>query len=212
MADHHHPQGNHPLRRVHRIGAALLGAALIAFGVMGFALGLPFLSVDSAPMMGMGSNGLLATISVVVGVVLAVAAWRGGTLASTTMTTLGVLFLVSGLANLAVLGTAANLLAFRFPNVVFSLLAGMTLLFTGAYGRVSGGLAPDNPYARARAGAPDPERSRRRLLEIDEMAAAENASSNGLATPEQAALVRADRVERAAAHHRRSHGQTAQSR
>ncbi|WP_285658099.1 DUF4383 domain-containing protein [Actinomycetospora sp. NBRC 106375] len=195
------------MRRVHRLGAGLLGAALTAFGVMGFARGLPFLSVDGPALMGMGSNGLLATISVVVGLVLVAAAWRGGAVASTTMTTLGVLFLVSGLANLAVLGTAANLLAFRFPNVVFSLLAGMALLFTGAYGRISGGLPSENPYARARAGdqAPDQESSRLRILEIDEMAAAENATSNGVATPEQAALVRADRIERAEAHRRRSH-------
>jgi hypothetical protein len=164
--------------------------------------------------MGMGSNGLLATISVAVGLVLVASAWRGGTLASSTMTILGVLFLVSGLANLALLGTAANLLVFRFPSVVFSLLAGMALLFTGAYGRISGGLAAENPYARARTGsqAPDPKSSRLRLVEIDELAVAENASSNGIATPEQAALVRADRVERAAAHHRRSHDRAAQSR
>ncbi len=205
---------HHSLGRVHRLGAAILGAALIAFGVMGLARGLPFLSVASAPMMGMGSNGLLATISVVVGLVLVGVAWHGGAVASTALATLGVLFLVSGLANLAVLGTAYNLLAFRFPNVVFSLLVGMALLFTGAYGRLSGGLAGDNPYVRARAddGAPDPERSRLRLAEIDEMSVAENATSNGVATPEQAALVRADRVERAAAHHRRSHERATERR
>jgi hypothetical protein len=165
-------------------------------------------------MAGMGSNGLLAMISVAVCLVPVAAAWHGGALASTTMATVGVLFLVSGLANLAVLGTAYNLLAFRFPNVVFSLLAGMALLFIGVYGRVSGGLAPDNPYVLARTGAPtpDPESSRARLLEIDEMSVAENAASNGVATPEQAALVRADRAERAAAHHRRSYRHAAQPR
>ncbi|WP_433782635.1 DUF4383 domain-containing protein [Actinomycetospora sp. CA-101289] len=211
---HRPPAADLPLSRVHRIGAAILGAVLITFGLMGFARGLPFLSVDSAPLMGMGSNGLLATISIVAGSVLVVSARRGGTLASSTMATAGVLFLLSGLANLAVLGTAYNLLAFRFPNVVFSLLAGMALLFTGAYGRLSGGLAAENPYARARAGsgAPDPESSRLRLLEIDEMAVAENATSNGVATPEQAALVHADRVERATAHRRRAHEQAARPR
>lgn len=214
MSTHAHLPSDHPLSRVYRAGAAILGAALVAFGVMGFARGLPFLSVDSTMVMGMGSNGLLATISVVVGVVLVAAAALGGAVASTTMATVGGLFVLSGLANLAVLGTAFNLLAFRFPNVVFSLIVGVALLFTGVYGRVSGGLPADNPYARARAGenAPDPERSRLRLAEIDEMAIAENAVSNGVATPIQAARVRADKVERAAAHHRRTNHQATQDR
>lgn len=192
----------HPLGRVHRAGAAVLGGALVVFGGAGFAQGLPFLAVRSASTMGMGSNGLLATISVAVGLLLVAAAWRGGALASNTLTVLGALFLVSGVVNLALLDTAYNVLAFRFANVVFSLLVGMALLFTGTYGRVSGGLADDNPYVRARTGGstPQPERSRSRLAEIDEISTAENAVSNGVATDAQSALVRADRLERARAH------------
>ena len=56
------PIANHPLGRVHRAGAAVLGTALVAFGCVGFARGLPFLSPEDASLMGMGSNGLLATI------------------------------------------------------------------------------------------------------------------------------------------------------
>jgi hypothetical protein len=63
------------------------------------------------------------------------------------MMTVGTLFLVSALVNLAVLDTRLNLLAFRFNNVVFSIVAGLVLLLLGAYGRVSGNLPPDSPYA-----------------------------------------------------------------
>ena len=41
-------------------------------------------------------------------------------------------------------------------NVIFSFVVGTVLLMFGFYGRVSGGLPPDNPYHRARHGR-DPE-------------------------------------------------------
>jgi hypothetical protein len=64
------------------------------------------------------------------------------------MMVIGVLFLVSALANLAVLNTSWNFLAFRISNVAFSVVAGLVLLMLGAYGRVSGNLPADSPYAR----------------------------------------------------------------
>ena len=79
--------------------------------------------------------------------VLIAAALRGARIASTVMLVIGVLFLVSALANLAVLDSSLNILAFRFSNVVFSVVAGLVLLLLGAYGRVSGHLPPDSPYA-----------------------------------------------------------------
>jgi hypothetical protein len=36
-------------------------------------------------------------------------------------------------------------------NVAFSLVAGLTLLLLGAYGRLTGNLPPDSPYARSAA-------------------------------------------------------------
>jgi len=63
-----------------------------------------------------------------------------------------VLFLLSGLVNLAVLRTSANILDFSMRNVIFSFVSGLLLLTFGLYGRVSGGLPPDNPFYRARHG------------------------------------------------------------
>ena len=131
---------------VHRIGALVVAAVIATFGVLGFAGGLGFFDTEGEPVLGMSTNGALSTISVVTALVLVVAAWRGGRFASTTMMVIGGLFLVSAFANLAVIGTDANLLAFALPNVFFSIGAGLVLLIVGAYGRVSSKLPTDNPY------------------------------------------------------------------
>lgn len=136
---------------VHRTGALAVAAVIATFGILGFLDGLDFFSTEGERIAGLSSNGLLSTISVVTAAVLVAAALRGPRIASTVMIVVGVLFLLSALANLAVLNTDLNILAFRFPNVVFSVVAGLVLLILGTYGRVSGNLPPDSPYARAAA-------------------------------------------------------------
>jgi hypothetical protein len=133
---------------VHRVGAIAVALAIGVFGVLGFAGGLDFFSTEGEPILGLSSNGLLSTISVVTALLLVVAAFQGARLASTVMIVVGILFLVSALANLALLRTSFNVLAFKFPNVVFSVVAGLVLLLLGAYGRLTGNLPPDSPYAR----------------------------------------------------------------
>jgi hypothetical protein len=196
---------NHPLSKVYRVGAALFGAGLTTFGALGFANRLAFFSTHGAVIMGLSSNGLLSAVSVLVGVVLVVASVLGGAISSTTNAAAGALFLLSGLVNLAVLDTPLNVFAFRIPNVVFSLVAGMLLLVVGLYGRLSGGLPEDNPYVRYRHHDPpdadhtaEREAERRRLVEIDELVRAELAVAEGRATSEQDRMVRADAARRAA--------------
>jgi hypothetical protein len=151
-----------------------------------------------------------------VGAALVAAALRGGPVASTTMAAVGVLFLFSGLVNLTVLGTSMNLFAFRWSNVVFSLAVGVVLLLSGTYGRVSGGLAADNPYVRARAArahrtaASSPSSAPSR--EANDLAEAETAMFLGHASPAQKALVREDAQQRATDHLRRSSERDAASR
>jgi Domain of unknown function (DUF4383) len=194
----------HPLSKRYRFGAALFGAALIVFGSLGLTHQLAFLSTHGHQVLWLSSNGLLSTISLVVGAVLITAAAIGGPVSSTVTSTVGALFLVSGLANLAVLDTGLNLLAFKIQNVLFSLVAGMLMLFVGLYGRVSGGLAGDNPYVRARRNedplhdnAPRRAAHARRLVEIEELVRAEFAMAEGRATPEQEHLLRTDAMHRA---------------
>lgn len=195
------PSGSR-LDLVHRIGAAVLGGGLCVFGVLGVADRLEFLAVRGKVVLGLATNGLLATISLIVGGVLIGAALRGGRSSSTITVVVGALFLLSGLLNLAVLDTPLNLLAFRLSNVIFSFVAGMMLLFLGAYGRFSGGLSADNPYYQQRHRndpPPTPEHTAHQHSDIDEaeLAAAELAVAEGHATPEQELLVLEDARRRA---------------
>jgi hypothetical protein len=137
---------------VQRVGAVLVAVFLLVFGVLGFADGLDYFSTDGERILGLSSNGLLSTISVVVALVLLAAAARSPRVVSTVMIVIGSLFLLSALVNLAVLRTSFNLLAFEFENVAFSVVAGLLLLTLGAYGRISGHLPSDSPYAHPRPG------------------------------------------------------------
>ena len=142
---------------VQRVGAVAVALLILPFGLVGFAGGLDFFSTSGEPILGMSSNGLLSTISVLTAAVLLVAAARGPRLASTIMIVVGTMFILSALANLAVLRTGFNVLAFEMSNVAFSAVAGLTLLLLGAYGRLTGNLPPDSPYTGSRdLPAPEP--------------------------------------------------------
>ncbi|TFV90535.1 DUF4383 domain-containing protein [Blastococcus sp. CT_GayMR16] len=144
---------------VHRVGAILVAAVILVFGLLGFVDGLAFFSTSGERILGLSSNGLLSSISVLTAAGLVAAALHGPRVASTVMIVVGSLFLLSALANLAVLQTSFNVLAFEFSNVVFSVLTGLVLLLLGAYGRLTGNLPPDSPYAHAALAGPgdDPE-------------------------------------------------------
>jgi hypothetical protein len=182
---------------VHRIGAAVLGVGLCVFGVLGFIDRLEFLAIRGKVILGLASNGLLSMISLIVGGILIGAALRGGRISSTITVVVGLLFLLSGLLNLAVLDTEFNLLAFRLPNVIFSFIAGMLLLFLGSYGRFSGGLPADNPYYQHRHRDTPSSGNDHRDDGADRWIAAEMAVAEGRATPEQEQQVRADAQRRA---------------
>ncbi|WP_138733315.1 DUF4383 domain-containing protein [Modestobacter excelsi] len=177
---------------VHRTGAVVVAAVIAAFGVLGLVNGLAYFSTDGQRVAGLSSNGLLSTISLVTAAVLVAAALRGSRVASTTMLVIGVLFLVSALANLAVLETDLNILAFSMANVIFSIVAGLVLLTLGAYGRVSGNLPVDSPYRAGGDGVPDDDDTSQQLPETPAERAAERAMRNAelavverRATPDQ---------------------------
>jgi hypothetical protein len=134
---------------VQRVGAVLVALFLLVFALLGFASGQHFFSTRGQPVLGMSSNGLLSTISVVVALVLLGAAARSARTASTVMIVLGPLFLLSALVNSVVLETRLNWLAFDISNVIFSLGVGLLMLLLGAYGRIGGHLPTDSPYAHA---------------------------------------------------------------
>ena len=61
---------------VQRVGAVLVAVFLMIFGILGFADGLEYFSTDGQRILGLSSNGLLSTISVVVALVLLAGAAR----------------------------------------------------------------------------------------------------------------------------------------
>ena len=209
----------HPVFWVHRLGAIAVALILFAFAALGFASGTGFVTDHGAHALGMTGNGLLSTISVIVGAILVVAAVRGGPAASTTCAVIGGLFVLSGLVNLALVDGPYNFLAFTLPNIMFSFVVGIILLFVGLYGRASGRLPADNPYRQAHGGdtamtrlwhgesvaqetPEDPDEAARKLDDISELADAEHAMAEGEATPEQEREVLADATERSS--HRRT--------
>ncbi len=206
----HTPGGQHPVHIVHRVGAAILGLGLWVFAGLGFAYATAFVSTQGPTVLGMSSNGALSTLSVVAGAILLVAAAWGGRPASTLSAGMGVVFLVSGIVHLGIIHTQYNLLAFELSNVFFSFVAGVLLLILGLYGRVSGGLPPDNPYRREhprRRDRPGPdeqlrafeERTNREPAEAErdqQLTEAELAMGEGHATAEQAHLVEQELAQR----------------
>jgi hypothetical protein len=138
------------LDELHRVGAVLLGLGLWAFGITGLVNRLSLFSTRGQPVLGLSSNALLSIISLVVGAILIAAAVRGGRTASTVTVVVGVAFMLSGLANVLVLNSDLNLLAFGLSNVIFSLVAGGILVILGSYGRFTGRLPSSNPYQQER--------------------------------------------------------------
>ena len=161
------PNSDHRIWHVHQVGSGVLGGVLVTFGVLGFVNQLDFFATTGGEVIGISSNGLLSAVSVVFGAGLIAIAFAPRATSSWVATAVGALFVVAGLGNLALLETSANLLAFELPNVIFSLLSGLTLLALGLYGRGSGGLDEDNPYRqrRERAAAARRERAVRRDAE-----------------------------------------------
>ena len=136
---------DHHIWHVHQVGSGVLGGVLATFGVLGFVNQLSFFST-TGEVAGIPSNGLLSMISVVFGAVLIASAFAPRAISSQVATVVGALFVVAGFANLLVLETPANVLAFELPNVIFALLSGLALLVLGLYGRGSRALDEDNPY------------------------------------------------------------------
>ncbi|MEV1018966.1 DUF4383 domain-containing protein [Streptomyces sp. NPDC050264] len=149
--DEHLPV-DHGLSKVYRTGAGLMGLVLLAFGILGLIDKIGFFDTRGDSVAGLSTNGALSVLSICVGVLLFVGMVIGGNVASTLNMVLGILFILSGFVNLALLGTGANFLAFRMQNVLFSFAVGLLLMVFGMYGRVSGTLPYDNPYWKARHG------------------------------------------------------------
>ncbi|MFF7649385.1 DUF4383 domain-containing protein [Streptomyces sp. NPDC007983] len=172
--DEHLPV-DHSLSRVYRLGAGLMGLVLVAFGILGLTDNIGFFDIGGATAAGLNTNGALSVLSIAIGALLFIGMVIGGNFASTLNMVLGLLFLLSGFINLAVLETSFNFLAFRLQNVLFSFVVGLMLMWFGMYGRVSSKLSHDNPYWISR----HPEQAQREARAREVMAARRRAAEAG---------------------------------
>ncbi|MCL6732769.1 DUF4383 domain-containing protein [Streptomyces neyagawaensis] len=164
--DEHLPV-DHRLSRVYRVGAGLMGLFLVAFGILGLIDKVGWFDTHGDEVAGLNTNGTLSVLSIAVGLLLLVGMVIGGNFASTLNMTLGVLFILSGFGNMALLDTDSNFLAFRIQNVLFSFVVGVLLMTFGMYGRVGSALPHESPYWRARHPA-QAERESRVRAETEE--------------------------------------------
>lgn len=147
--DEHLPS-DHKLSKVYRAGAGLTGLLLVVFGILGLVHRIGFFDTGGDTVLALNTNGALSVLSICIGGLLFAGMVIGGTFASTLNIVLGLLFIASGFVNLALLDTGLNFLAFHMPNVLFSFVVGVMLMWFGMYGRVGSALPHDNPYWRAR--------------------------------------------------------------
>ncbi|MCP2261225.1 hypothetical protein LX15_004946 [Streptoalloteichus tenebrarius] len=191
----------HPLSKVYRFGGWLFGAKLVGFGGTGLVL------THHDGMFHHSPSPAVAAGIVLLGVVLLGASTLGGATASTVEALVGALLVLACLCALLVLGVWHRV-ALPLPRLCLCLTTGLALLTLGCYGRLSGGLWPSNPFARARRGehpdhTPDLDAIHRRIAELDDLVRAEIAMAEGHPTPDQELLLMAHNP--AAARARRHH-------
>ena len=151
---------NHPLLPVYRTLAALCGLYVLVFGIVGVARthdrGV-FTQTGLPTVLGLRANAAFAVVSILVGAVIVVGRMIGGNLDRWINLLGGIVFLVSGLAMLALLQTKFNFLGFSMSSVVLSFLFGMVMFTAGLYGKV-GPAQQRRLEEDFRHGGPDPHR------------------------------------------------------
>jgi hypothetical protein len=131
---------DHPLRNLYRILAAVVGVAVLGFGIVGFTRtrGTALFAQDHLPwVLGLRTNLAFALLSIVSGAVLLVCALVGRNLDHVVNFLGGIVFMAVGMLMLGLLRTDANFLGFSMTNCVVSFVLGTVVFAAGLYGRTS---------------------------------------------------------------------------
>ena len=129
---------NHPLRNLYRAVAALIGAGVLVFGIVGFTRtrGTALFAQDHLPwVLGLRTNLAFALLSIVSGAVLLVCAVVGRNLDHVVNFLGGIVFMAVGMLMLGLLRTDANFLGFSMTNCIVSFVLGTIVFAAGLYGR-----------------------------------------------------------------------------
>ena len=148
-----HNPVNHPLRPIYRALAALAGAYLVLFGILGAIVtgsdGL-FGNPDDR-VLGQQTNLFWSLVSILVGAIVLIATLIGRNSDTLIDRFFGWGLLVVGSYELAVIRTDANFLNFSISTVVVTYLLGLILIMAAYYSKVG---PPEQ------TGAPRPTRER----------------------------------------------------
>lgn len=129
---------NHPLRPVYRVLAGLVGAYSLVFGIVGVTQTQGqslFARTDLPTALGLHTNPAFAYLSIVAGAVLLVATFVGRNLDYLVNIVGGLLYMLVGLAMLALLRTDLDVLGFTMTTVIVSFVLGTVVFAAGLYGR-----------------------------------------------------------------------------
>jgi hypothetical protein len=129
---------NHHLRPLYRLLSGLSGLYVLIFGLVGFfqTSGSPAFQRGSTAVLGLHTNLALAVASIVVGVIILLCVVVGRNLDVYVDLAAGSVFLLTGMAMLALLRTDGNFLNFSIATCVVSFILGMVLFTAGLYVRV----------------------------------------------------------------------------
>src|SRR5436190_22370134 len=131
---------NHPLRNLYRAVAALVGAGVLLFGIVGFTRtrGTALFAQEHLPwVLGLRTNLAFALLSIVSGAVLLVCAVVGRNLDHVVNFLGGIAVMAVGMLMLGLLRTDANFLGFSMTNCIVSFVLGTVVFAAGLYGRTS---------------------------------------------------------------------------
>lgn len=155
---------NHPMRPLYRTLAGLIGAYILAFGIIGLiqTWGDPLFDRGDVWVLGLRTNLAFAILSIVYGAVLLGGALVDGTIGHMINVGGGVLFMVAGLAMMTVMQTDANILNFSMSTVIVSLVFGLLVFTAGLYDKVGSpeDVEAEEAYRHAAAAVPSRSTSR----------------------------------------------------
>jgi Domain of unknown function (DUF4383) len=129
---------NHRLQPIYRFLAALAGAYVLAFGIVGVirTAGKPFFDqVNATEVLGLRTNLAFAILSIVAGVVVLGGALIGRNVDHFINIVAGIVFLVAGMLMMTLLQTNADFLNFQMATCIVSFVIGIVLFTSGLYGR-----------------------------------------------------------------------------
>lgn len=131
---------NHPLNRVYRVAGAAVGVLLVVFAVLAYLANRDDVAGQAGrDVIGLRSNGVLAIILGLLGLMALFGALVGANRASTSNLVVGALLLLIGTIGLCTIRSPANILGIHVRTVIAMYIVGIVAATCGLYGRVSGG-------------------------------------------------------------------------